>query len=419
MQDGAFVENLTVRETLYYAAKLRLASEYLGTIDSLVESIISTLRLGKVADSRVGDMMDRGISGGEQRRLAIGTEMILSPSLLFMDEPTTGLDALNSMRVLSAMRELCRGGHTIITTIHQPRSDIFKMFDYLLLLDAGKCVYYGPAQDAANYFSRLGYTCPQHVNPADFLLDVLDDDEPVADLDDDAEFQPNNNRLSIESSTAVPKSEFAARFQSSVENEQLAKKIAQTDSKPSARLGETRLVVQQQSSLLRQFWVLLCRTWVATLRDPGVIYVRTIAAIGIGLLVGTIFYGQPPDERSKDARINSTIFLMTIFALFSLPALTKYIKERLLFHREVASGYYSAGPYFIASQLVEIPLLFVVVVVYVNITYWMIGLDPRLEQFFFLLALVFVVVNIGFAVAQLVSSVVSSMGLAIALYMVW
>ena len=103
-----------------------------------------------------GDPENRGVSGGERRRLAIGVEMVTTPSILFMDEPTSGLDATNALRVMSAIRHLCQQGHTVICTIHQPRSNIYSMFDYLLLVSAGKSVFFGKARDALGYFAKFG-----------------------------------------------------------------------------------------------------------------------------------------------------------------------------------------------------------------------------------------------------------------------
>lgn len=123
MQDSAFVKTLTVRETLCYVMRLRLLpTQYAGKEEEIITNILEILNLVKVKDSLIGDPEQRGISGGELRRLSIGVEMVLdmviaanyrkvvSPSIIFMDEPTSGLDAINALRVVSTMRQLCRKG---------------------------------------------------------------------------------------------------------------------------------------------------------------------------------------------------------------------------------------------------------------------------------------------------------------------
>jgi ABC-type multidrug transport system ATPase subunit len=84
----------------------------------------------------------KGVSGGERKRASIGVELITNPSLIFLDEPTTGLDSFTALQVMQTLKELAQGGRTIITTIHQPNSDIYAMFDRLMLLAQGKIVYF-------------------------------------------------------------------------------------------------------------------------------------------------------------------------------------------------------------------------------------------------------------------------------------
>ena len=108
----------------------------------------------------------RGLSGGERKRLAIGAELISAPSVMFLDEPTTGLDAFMSAQVVGALRALADCGHTVVVTIHQPRSSVFAAFDDLLLVSEGRVVYHGPAADVLAHFAALGHACPEHYNPA-------------------------------------------------------------------------------------------------------------------------------------------------------------------------------------------------------------------------------------------------------------
>jgi ABC-type multidrug transport system ATPase subunit len=102
--------------------------------------------------------------------------MVTSPSILFLDEPTSGLDSKNALRVMKAVVNLCKAGCTVICTIHQPRSNVFTLFDKLLLLSEGRVTYYGKASDSLSHFSSLGYNCSAFMNPADFLLDLLDEE---------------------------------------------------------------------------------------------------------------------------------------------------------------------------------------------------------------------------------------------------
>lgn len=112
----------------------------------------------------------RSISGGEKRRVSIACELVTSPSILFLDEPTSGLDAYNACNVIECLVTLAKNyNRTVICTIHQPRSNIFALFDQLVLLANGYMVYSGPAKQCQSHFEEIGYSCPPGFNIADFL----------------------------------------------------------------------------------------------------------------------------------------------------------------------------------------------------------------------------------------------------------
>ena len=99
-----------------------------------MDNIIQELGLRKAAHTRIGDAKNRGISGGERKRTNIAVEMIQDPSLLFLDEPTSGLDSFQALNVMETLKILCMSGVTVIVSVHQPRSSIYKLFDQLILL---------------------------------------------------------------------------------------------------------------------------------------------------------------------------------------------------------------------------------------------------------------------------------------------
>jgi len=180
MQFDALFETLTVREMLAYTAELRLTGggETSGVREAAVERVIRDLDLTKVADTRIGGATRRGISGGQARRVTVGVELVTSPSVLFLDEPTTGLDAYSSLLLVRALRRLADSGRTILCTIHQPRADIFALFDTLLLMAAGKAAYFGPTASIGTYLGSLGIRLPSGTNPADFVVDLTYAKEP-------------------------------------------------------------------------------------------------------------------------------------------------------------------------------------------------------------------------------------------------
>ncbi|KAF8390038.1 hypothetical protein HHK36_024559 [Tetracentron sinense] len=157
-QEDLFFSQLTVRETLSLAAELQLSEiSFVEDRDEYVNNLLFRLGLVSCADSNVGDAKVRGISGGEKKRLSLACELIASPSVIFADEPTTGLDAFQAERVMETLRQLAQDGHTVICSIHQPRSSVYVKFDDVVLLTEGALVYAGPArEEPLAYFSKFG-----------------------------------------------------------------------------------------------------------------------------------------------------------------------------------------------------------------------------------------------------------------------
>ncbi|KAJ1980388.1 (ABC) transporter [Dimargaris verticillata] len=173
-QEDTLMPTLTVYETILYSALLRLprgmshAAKRARVIDTMRE-----LDIMHIKDSRIGSTTARGISGGEKRRVSIACELVTSPSILFLDEPTSGLDAYNAYNVIECLVHLARTYHrTIVFTIHQPRSNIFALFDQLVLLAEGRMVYSGSARHCQTYFEQVGHPCPPGFNIADFVVDL-------------------------------------------------------------------------------------------------------------------------------------------------------------------------------------------------------------------------------------------------------
>ncbi|CAI9088175.1 OLC1v1022431C1 [Oldenlandia corymbosa var. corymbosa] len=172
-QDDVLFPQLTVEETLVFSAFLRLPSSMTkNQKHERVSMIIKELGLERCRHTRIGGGFVKGISGGERKRTSIGYEILVDPSLLLLDEPTSGLDSTSANRILQILQELAKGGRTIITTIHQPSSRIFHMFDKVLLIAEGFPIYYGKAQESSQYFSSLRFFPEMAMNPAEFLLEL-------------------------------------------------------------------------------------------------------------------------------------------------------------------------------------------------------------------------------------------------------
>jgi len=174
-QNDIMLRELTVEENIRHSALMRLPSEMpLEEKERRVQEVIEVLEIGHIRESIIGDAKVRGISGGQLKRVNIGLEMVMKPSLLCLDEPTSGLDSTTSLSVLKALKDMANTGVNVVAVLHQPKYEIFKLFDDLLLLGkGGMTVYQGPAKDMATYFGERGFPLPELENPADYYMDVL------------------------------------------------------------------------------------------------------------------------------------------------------------------------------------------------------------------------------------------------------
>jgi len=155
-QDDLLMEDLTVYENLYYSARLCFGHYSHEEISDTVNRVLASLGLSEIKGLRVGSPMQKTISGGQRKRLNIGLELLREPTILFVDEPTSGLSSRDSENIMDLLKELTLRGKMIFVVIHQPSSDIFKMFDALLILDVGGFqIYYGNPVESVNYFQEI------------------------------------------------------------------------------------------------------------------------------------------------------------------------------------------------------------------------------------------------------------------------
>ncbi|UII23092.1 ATP-binding cassette domain-containing protein [Fulvivirga ligni] len=154
-QDDLLIEELTVYENLYYNAKLCFADYTEEELKKRVIDVLESLGLDQRKDLKVGSVLDKTISGGQRKRLNIALELIREPAILFVDEPTSGLSSRDSENVIDLLKELSLKGKLIFVVIHQPSSDIYKMFDKMYIMDTGGYpVFYGNPVEAVSYFKK-------------------------------------------------------------------------------------------------------------------------------------------------------------------------------------------------------------------------------------------------------------------------
>jgi ABC-type multidrug transport system ATPase subunit len=170
-QDDSLQVTSTPREAIYFSAKLRLPrSTRDSQLEKLTTRMITELGLTSCADTIVGGALIKGISGGERKRTSVGVELVTKPALVFLDEPTSGLDSFSAVQLCQVLKKVANAGASVLFTNHQPSSAIFNSFDHLILLNKGRVMYQGSVLNVPDYFEKHGYPCPEHFNPADWIM---------------------------------------------------------------------------------------------------------------------------------------------------------------------------------------------------------------------------------------------------------
>ncbi|KAG0328204.1 hypothetical protein BGZ99_005870 [Dissophora globulifera] len=379
-QEDDFIETLTVLETLTFAAKMRLPRS-MSNSDKLarVHAVMQELNLTHIKDTKVGGAIIRGISGGEKRRVTIGIELLSSPSVLLLDEPTSGLSSTDALNVANAIKELARLGRTVILTVHQPRSDIYELFDDLLLLSQGKVVYFGKAQTAAAYFEGLGHECPVGWNVADYFLDLIT--------------LHQENGASENSSTS--QEDFAKKYADYVANnpEAYLTEVMKQQQNISEKVERDALLsrfkkeytTQYAATTLTQTVLITQRSLTNLARHPTIFQASAVIHIIFALVVGSLFSGLKDRPEMGATSFNKSIalfFITSFLATMTFSAMPQFIIERGLFLRERAAGMYRTSAYFMAKTVVETLSYTILSVIFVVITYYLIGLHGSLIYYF-------------------------------------
>ncbi|PVG02198.1 hypothetical protein CPB86DRAFT_751576 [Serendipita vermifera] len=384
---------LTVEEALMFAADLRLP-DYVSTEQkrAKVFEVMKQLGILDIKDTRIGSSERRGISGGEQRRVSIGLELVANPDILVLDEPTSGLDSVSANKVVSVLRDLAHDPENptaILASIHQPNSKLYQMFDKVLLLSKGRELYFGPGGLAANdYFARHGHPAQPGYNVADHLLDIASD--PPQDILTHARRQSGSKN----STTTATGPEERVEAEASRGNSTLVLEKSSSqhpkDAGKAFKLGSVRLTSNYASTFLTQLQVLCGREWKILRRDKSLFLAHLFTAAVLGAFCGGLYFKTGITIAGFQSRVGCLFFLGSLLSFSALSALYNLIEIRPLFLRERAGAYYSPAAWLLSRFFFDvIPLRIIPTIVVSTIVYWMAGLAPDAAHFFkFLFVLV-------------------------------
>jgi ABC-type multidrug transport system ATPase subunit len=171
MQEDILEPLMTPKQILLFTAKLKLNLSP-QEIEERVRRMIKDLNLHKCKNTPIGNQFIRGVSGGERKRTSIGVELISDPTIVFLDEPTTGLDSYNAYQLILLLEGIAKSGKIVIYTIHQPASQIFNLLDNISIMALGKTIYFGPQFECIPFFELMKIPVPLNYNPFEHFLEV-------------------------------------------------------------------------------------------------------------------------------------------------------------------------------------------------------------------------------------------------------
>ncbi|CAD7702122.1 unnamed protein product [Ostreobium quekettii] len=378
---------VTVREALEFSARLRLDTSV--TYDkamAVVDEVLSIVDLTDIQHSIVGVKGLYGLSYEQRKRLSIAVELVANPSVVFMDEPTTGLDARAASTVIRAVKNVALNGRTVIVTIHQPSIDIFETFDNLMLIQmGGSVIYFGPLGHESTQLIQYLQSIP-HVpklqpgyNPSTWMLECTGGamTTMVDAVDED----------------------FTAAYQDSELFKINAAEAERLCTSLKERCSPLKLSTVFAVPPSLQAKVLLHKFFVSYWRSPAYNLVRMIMTAVVALVFGSLYYGEGDIPRDSDGTTevaNVQNIMGVLFVAMSFMGMTNLITvlpvvaaEREVYYKERAASMYQAAPYALASGLVELPYLAAQALVFTPIVYFMIQFEVSFEKivFFFIMFL--------------------------------
>lgn len=286
-QEDTLIGSLTVNETLKFSAKLALPRT--STPDELqyrVDHLIESFGLRNQSQTLIGTPLQKGLSGGQKRRVSVASQLITSPKILYLDEPTSGLDSTASYEVISFLRDFARRNKILmIASIHQPSTKTFQLFDKLCLLSQGKTCFFGSSPELVAFLTAIDLPIPSMTNPAEHILDITNVDFAV---------QSRNEQLRLDRITSA--------WQQSSQSKLLQQAI-QGDEGYEKLLQSTR----QRPSTIQQIFTLLHRSFVKGYRDLTVYWIRIAMYLGLAIMMGTVWLRLSTDQAHIQPFVNAIV----------------------------------------------------------------------------------------------------------------
>lgn len=389
-QEDHLIGSLTVRETVVFSARMatKESNQYHREIS---DSTIELLGLSKQSNTKVGTPLQKGLSGGQKRRLSVAAQVVTKPKILFLDEPTSGLDSKASFEVVQILKKFAQLENVVvIASIHQPSTLTFDLFDSVTFLSEGKVVYCGPRSEVEEYFDKVNYPIPLHYNPAEYILDLINTDFETANVDKHeilaslVDYQRAN----------MKECSLLALFKEETE--------VPEDFLPN-------------KSGLNKTWILIQRAFIKARRDYLAYYVRIVMYLGLAILMGTVWLRLGYSQKNIQPFINAIFFSGAFMSFMSVAYIPAYLEDYFAYSKERSNGLYGPMSFVLANFVIGMPFLFLIVMLFSVVTYFMCNFTHSGKGFFMYVMYLFLNLLAAESLTILISTVFPIFVVALAL----
>ncbi|KAI1457448.1 ABC-2 type transporter-domain-containing protein [Annulohypoxylon moriforme] len=419
--------HLTVGQTLEFAAACRTPSTRINGMSRtefcqhVVRIVMAVCGLSHTYDTRVGNDFIRGVSGGERKRVSIAEMMLAGSSIAAWDNSTRGLDSATALKFVQSLRLASDiGGSANAVAIYQASQAIYEEFDRVTVLYDGRQIYFGPANEAKDFFERQGWYCPPRQTTGDFLTAVTNPGERKA-------------RRGMEDQVPRTAQEFQQYWRNSPEFKELNREIAQyqrqsrivrsdeviTDLRSAKNNFMQAKHVRPKSpytiSLPMQIRLTTKRAYQRIWNDKSATASQAMINIIIALIVGSVFYGTADITDTFKARGSVLFLAVLINALSTLSEIVSLYSQRPIVEKHASYAFYHPATEAIAGIVADIPIKFALAVAFNLVLYFLAGLRREAGPFFLYFLIIFMLTFVMSGIFRTMAAVTNAVSQAMSL----
>ncbi|PYI14241.1 ABC transporter [Aspergillus violaceofuscus CBS 115571] len=382
-EDDLHYATLTVRDTLMFALKSRTPGQESRlpgeTRKQYQETFLSTIAklfwIEHALGTKVGNELIRGISGGEKKRVSIGEALVTKASTQCWDNSTKGLDASTALEYVQSLRSSTDMSHaSTLVALYQASENLYSLFDKVMLIEDGKCAYYGRTENAKAYFERLGFECPPRWTTPDFLTSVSD---PFARRVKQG-WEDRIPRSGEDFQRAYRRSDIFKAAQKDIEDFEHEVEV----NREEQELAREKLKKNYTVSFYKQIIILTQRQFLIMYGDKQTLIGKWAMLTFQALIVGSLFYDLPQTSAGVFTRGGVLFFVLLFNALLAMAELTAFFSSRPIMLKHKTFSFYRPSAFALAQVVVDVPIIFIQVTLFELVVYFMSNLQRTTSQFF-------------------------------------